>query len=157
MSDLREVSGDVWDWYARGYWVAVPTNGTVRKDGACVMGRGLALQAARRFPGFQAAVGTWLGVAGNRVGAFPAWRLFSFPVKDNWREPVLLQLIARSVQDLTYARHLLARYEPQLAALPVVLPHVGCGNGGLRWELVRLHLWPLGGRDFLVVDNTEGA
>ncbi len=36
---MRQVTADVWSWHRRGHWVVVPTNGTVKMNGACVMGR----------------------------------------------------------------------------------------------------------------------
>lgn len=148
----REVRGDIWAWYDRGHWLAIPTNGTVRHDGSCVMGRGLALQAARRFPDLPARIGRHISAFGNRVGAF-APGLLTFPVKDRWASRASLELINASARDLALAREVLTLDHPELAVGPVVLPRVGCGNGRLAWEDVRPVLCRhLDARWFLIVD-----
>ena len=39
---MKEITGDLWTIKADAR--VIPTNGTVRRDGAAVMGRGVALQ-----------------------------------------------------------------------------------------------------------------
>ncbi len=46
---MIEEFGDIWE--IPGDARVITTNGVVRKDGACVMGRGVALQAKMRYPG----------------------------------------------------------------------------------------------------------
>ncbi len=84
---MIEAPGDLWDHHAAGQWVVITTNGIVRKDGACVMGRGVALQAAQRFPDLPFVLGAAIEVDGNHVHAFRDFRVFSFPVKQHWIEP----------------------------------------------------------------------
>ncbi len=157
---IREVAGNIWDWHERGHWVVVPTNGTVRADGACVMGRGLALEANRRFPGLARTVGQWIARHGNRVAVVPAYRLFTLPVKDDWRNLASIHLIRDSLRDLVYAREVRGGDDPQLRALDVVLPRVGCGSGGLEWGRVRPELdrslLVFGTSSWLVVDRVLG-
>ena len=40
---MKEVKGDIWNFYNKGYWIVIPTNGTVKRNGEAVMGRGVAL------------------------------------------------------------------------------------------------------------------
>ena len=44
---MKEVFGDLWKFDGI---IAITTNGFVKKDRTCVMGRGCARQAAVRFP-----------------------------------------------------------------------------------------------------------
>lgn len=46
---MKECQGNIWTYGAD--IIVITTNGTVRKDGACVMGRGVAQQALKRFLG----------------------------------------------------------------------------------------------------------
>ena len=44
---MKEVFGDLWEFDGI---IAITTNGFVKRDRTCVMGRGCARQAAVRFP-----------------------------------------------------------------------------------------------------------
>lgn len=119
---MREVVGDLWSF--RGYLV-IPTNLCVRADGLAVMGRGVALEAARRHPGLAAEYGRRL-VAGAR--GIELWRgvgepLVLLPTKDDWRRPSPLTLIESGVAELAA--------DPRIQG-EVFLPLLGCGLGGLR-------------------------
>ncbi len=128
---MREIIGDLWTIKADAK--VIPTNGTVRRDGAAVMGRGVALQAKRRHPELEKAFGAFISEYGNHVFYlfFHNENLMSFPVKHRWQEKAKLSLIARSCQELVIrvnARHWWKR---------IALPRVGCGNGGLDWKDVK--------------------
>jgi len=57
---MIETTGDLWEAHDLGHWVAITTNGIVNAKGQCVMGRGVARQAAQRF--------TWLPThLGDRI------------------------------------------------------------------------------------------
>ena len=43
---MKEVFGDLWEFDGT---IAITTNGFLKRDGTCVMGRGCARQAAVRF------------------------------------------------------------------------------------------------------------
>ncbi len=117
---MKEINANIWDFLESGF-IVIPTNGTVRKDGACVMGRGLALQAKRKFPGFDHILGSNILKNGNELTIFysvPA-NLITFPVKHNWWEKADLELIRKNAKILSQIK------------LRIFLPLVGCGNGGL--------------------------
>lgn len=70
--------------------VCITTNGFVKKNGACVMGKGCAKQAAELFPWFPKTVGTHIKSMGNTVMVDPKKQslggakrssLVTFPVK----------------------------------------------------------------------------
>lgn len=141
---MTEVEGDLWDFHRKGHWVVITTNGFVRKNGSAVMGRGVAKQAAKRFPGIERGLGERIKATGNVVHPFvQPVRIFTFPVKHNWWEKADLALIDKSVWQLIYLVT-----EMQLDR--VCLPRVGCGNGERTWEEVKSLLEPLDER-FTVV------
>ena len=125
---MREVEGNLWDYPAD--WRVIPTNGFVKRNGAAVMGRGLALQATERFPGLAYVLGKELLEQGNHVHLLPEFSLVTFPVKHNWWEDASLELIERSVKEL---KLLFVTGD----MLSVSLPRVGCGNGRLSWDDVK--------------------
>lgn len=137
---MREVISDLWEFPADAR--VVTTNGFVKKDGRGVMGRGVALQATRRYPGIDGVLGAQLSAKGNHVWILNADEpqppefhhkniVLSFPVKHNWWEQADLSLIVRSARELIT----LADVYPEWRT--IVLPRPGCGNGGLSWDNVK--------------------
>ena len=127
---MRELRGDIWNRYDDGQWIVLTTNGTVRNDGAAVMGRGIALQAAQRMPDLPFRLGDRIHVQGNRTHAFTQLRLFTLPVKIRWQDPASPTLIRQSVVELVKLVDL-----AHLTDVYMVRP--GCGNGGLEWRVVK--------------------
>lgn len=129
---IREVQGDFWELYDKRSFdqaFVIPTNGSRNASGNAVMGRGLALDARRRYPQLPYELGKRLSKE-NRVYHFPDWQLFTFPVKHTWFENADLHLIGRSCQQLNL-QLLLGNFKD------VYIPRVGCGNGKLKWEHVK--------------------
>jgi hypothetical protein len=106
----------------------IPTNGMVERDGNAVMGKGVAKQAQFRFPMLPRDLGLQIKKHGNHVFYFSAYRLITFPTKNDWRENSTLDLLRRSVSELKKFIDPSSRY---------AMPRVGCGLGGLRWEDVK--------------------
>lgn len=125
---MKEIKGDIWDYHNKGSWIVITTNGTVRKDGACVMGRGVAKQAAVKFPRLPYSLGEHIKGIGNNVCSFRDFRVVSFPVKHNWWEKADLNLISMSCQQLA---------EDYLGEEPIYMVRPGCGNGRLNWKDVK--------------------
>lgn len=90
---MRELTGDLWEFWSAGAYIGITTNGRVSRSGAAVMGAGLAKVAALRFPNLPRQLGESLTQSGNHVYAFPDYRVFSIPTKDDPFEPSLLPLI----------------------------------------------------------------
>ena len=145
---MREEIGDLWQRHATGYWVAITTNGIVRRDGACVMGRGVAREAANRLGGVAREIGTALTARGNHVIVLHHHRLLTFPVKEHWRDRADLSLIQRSARELVEAVVL-----DRTIRSPVYLVRPGCGNGGQRWEDVRPLIAPFLDDRFIVIER----
>lgn len=147
---MIERGGDLWDFHAIGAWVAITTNGIVRQDGTAVMGRGVAYEAAQRYPWLARSFGLRLRDGGNHVHAFWDIRLFTFPVKAHWRDRADLGLIEQSASELVDFVADLERFRgPQR----VYLVRPGCGNGGLRWAEVQPRLAPILDDRFIVVER----
>jgi len=139
---MIEITGNIWTFHRTG-WVAITTNGVVKPDGSAVMGRGVALQAAQRFPDLPYELGMRLRWYGNRVFAFPQYRLYTLPVKHNWWEKANLSLIIVSCRRL-------AAVVPWQRDVFLVRP--GCGAGGLAWEIVRPAIADILDDRFVVVE-----
>lgn len=127
--------GDIWKHRRARDWIVVSTNVGWRRDGTNVMGRGIAAQAARKFPDLPA----WYGAECRKRGsatptiAHPLYRLILFPVKPlnpvaphlSWKGSATLARIQTSLDQLLELVPLL----PHTGR--VLIPAVGCGNGGL--------------------------
>lgn len=124
--------------------IGITTNGTVKSNGALVMGRGVAQQARDLYEGLDLRLGRLVGTEGNRVFLLSYPRFFTFPVKHHWKDKADLALIERSAEQLF---DLASSYR----TLTFYLPRPGCGNGRLRYEQVRPLL--IGLPDNVVVVN----
>ena len=100
-----------------------------------VMGAGLALQYKQRFPALYEA---YRRLAKNKiiqpgkVYLYDAGEKYvaNFPTKLHWRDPSKMSYIDEGLQDLV--KQLQARHIDSVA-----IPPLGCGLGGLDWEVVR--------------------
>ena len=134
---MIEVRGNLWDYPADVR--VITTNGTVKKNGECVMGRGCALEAKIKWPNLAEDLGGSISEYGNRPHVFHpeiGVSIVSFPVKHNWYEkadPILIRDSAYLLNCMTFLDGFKV----------VVLPRPGCGNGGLKWDVVRKAIAPL--------------
>lgn len=126
---MKEATGNLWT-YPADYRI-ITTNGTIKRNGECVMGRGCAKEAMKKWPLLPKLLGNQLKLHGNRVHYFAEYKLFTFPVKHNWYEDADENLISGSVAYL----ECLARGD--MKASTFVMPRPGCGNGHLQWDNVR--------------------
>lgn len=133
---MQEIEGDIWT-VGNGHTVVITTNGFVKKDGSAVMGRGIALQAAKRFPDLKWVLGGAIKAAGNHtlwLGEYKdehgKYEIISLPVKHNWWEKADIHLIERSLTELVNA-------VIDNTDSPIYLVRPGCGNGQLNWINVK--------------------
>ena len=140
--------------------ICITTNGFVKSDGSCVMGRGCAKKATQLFPGIEYKLGKAIRDKGNNIHIInynPV--VLSFPVKSaginrayieaedlvphmrsrfqfahqfvpGWALRADMDIIKRSLAALVEGTNY---YEWQ----KVVLPRPGCGAGDLKWDDVR--------------------
>jgi hypothetical protein len=144
---MKEEFGDIWEKYDQGYWIVITTNGSVKRDGTAVMGRGIALQAKQRFPLLPARLGRIIEEDGNIPAFFPKYRIITLPVKHHWNEGADLNLIYTSCLRLDQGA--LAVFKIKV---PIYMVRPGCGNGGLKWEDVKPVISFLSD-DFVVIER----
>lgn len=148
---MKEIYGNLWDHYDNGVPICITTNGYVKKNGCAVMGRGIALQATKKFPGISKKLGDILGgptriMQHSQLSVVEIVPLvIAFPAKPTWGllENVMPHLRGKFKQGEVpgWAVHAdLDIIEGSLVMLgwltqgKVVLPRPGCGAGGLDWE-----------------------
>lgn len=100
-----------------------------------VMGKGIALEFKKRYPEMfsdyvkkckagQVKTGTPY-VFDNNDGT----KILNFPTKDHWRSPSRLSFVVEGLE------WFVKNYE-KYGITSVAFPPLGCGNGGLTWEIV---------------------
>jgi hypothetical protein len=142
---MLETVGDIWEHADLGGIIVITTNGSLTRDGRAVFGRGVARQAALRFPGIAEKLGGLLAEQGSHVFDLGCG-MVSFPVEETaWSQPDL-RIIARSAEEL---RQLADRSGWQR----VVVPRPGCGGGGLAWRDVEPLLAPWFDERFVVISQ----
>ena len=64
---MKEIYGDAWELFYSGQFdvLFITTNGTIKKDGKAVMGRGIAAEAKSKYPSIPSKLGELLGMGGN--------------------------------------------------------------------------------------------
>lgn len=148
----------MWDCFGKVDLFLITTNPVVKKNGACVMGRGIAKETAVKYPEVPFALGS---VIQARRGT-KAWRdcdtigrldnqtIGYFMVKDHWLEPAKLSIIKSSVADMLTWIAYCVEYKPDFT---VALNFPGIGNGKLKREDVlpllevlpdNVHVWEYG-------------
>lgn len=104
-----------------------------------VMGKGIALMFKERFPeNFKAyaaackakevCVGHMHVSPGEELGG-PRW-IINFPTKQHWRSPTQPEWVQDGLVNL---RGVIIKHEIK----SIAIPPLGCGNGGLDWQVVR--------------------
>jgi len=146
---MKEVIGNLWTYPAEAR--VITTNGFVKSNGAAVMGRGCAREAATRWPRLPALLGLCIRERGNIVHYMGAWDgelIIAMPVKHNWWEPADPALIVESAEGLVWlANH--------MSFVSIVLPRPGCGNGQLSWDTVKSLIEPILDDRFSVITFKE--
>lgn len=118
---------DLWDLWARGMAVVIPTNTTRKANGEAIMGAGLAKQAQDRMPDLPRVYGDHLSRGEVRV-VLEALRVILLPTKQDWRKPAQLPLIEEGL------RWMVGHERLRRLGWEVAVPPLGCGLGTLRWD-----------------------
>jgi hypothetical protein len=167
---VLERKGNIWIYYGTDSLLVVPTNGTVKSNGECVMGRGLALQAKTKFPALPSLLGDHIKAHGNTLEYFPLYSIVTFPVKWDWHKDADKLLIYRSLKELVkLVKDIDLELEQEDKSqtsgstwpqsdlkknFKIYLTRVGCGNGNLDWKDIKPLLEEILTKDrFIVVDR----
>ena len=99
------------------------------------MGKGIALEFKKREPGMFAAYKKLCSDKKLEPGKLWLWRgedhwTLNFPTKMHWRYPSKLEWIEAGLQKFC------SGYQ-RLGIKEISFPRLGCGNGGLDWDIVR--------------------
>lgn len=140
---MKEAFGDLWEFVADTR--VITTNGTIKKNGEAVMGRGCAHEAKQRYKTVAYQLGCDILKYGN-VPGYLRTNLATLPVKHNWWERADLELIEESTRKLVDLVN-------WTGAESIVMPRPGCGNGGLDWSEVKPIIEPLLDDRFTVITN----
>ena len=137
---MKQTTGDLFS-FSTTHKLVIPTNIGWNRQGIGIMGRGVALQAAERNPGFAEWWGKQCQVYLFLTPVLEYNNYVSFPTKPlnekqpwlSWQNDSTLELVERSTKLLK-----------QCVRGNVALPLVGCGNGGLSQKdvipLLKKHL-----------------
>ena len=130
---MKEIKGNAWEVYLDYDVLCLTTNGFVKNDGSCVMGRGIAKEAKDRFPALPKILGEGIRRYGNRcikLAKVNDTQLISFVVKHNWWEEADIKLIIKSANEVV-------EMADKFGWKNILLPRPGCGNGKLKWNDVK--------------------
>jgi O-acetyl-ADP-ribose deacetylase (regulator of RNase III) len=124
---IREMVGTIFDSEAQ------TLVNTVNCEG--FMGKGLALEVKRRFPGVDRAYRQACASGALRPGVLqlvsaPERWILNFPTKDSWRAKSRMTFLE---DGLEYFRD----HYREWGIDSIAFPQLGCGLGGLRWSDVR--------------------
>lgn len=152
---MREGNGDIFDVDCDV--LAITTNGFVKKNGECVMGRGCAAKAKKLYPDIDKRLGYKIKKNGNVVNLMIGYKtklIVSFPVKPITKKITDINQVVRHQQkrfkvgetvpgwavradiDIikTSAKNLVELAD-KFKWETIVLPQAGCGYGELSWEV----------------------
>lgn len=128
---MKEVTGNIWDYYDNGYIACITTNRMLKKDGSLVMGKGVALQAKDKIPFLPKILGKQVKNNLYLTCYLSELRSISFPVKYHWKDKADLTLIKKSAIELSCLSLALKNRSP---GKNIYLPRLGCGLGGLDYK-----------------------
>ena len=126
--------------YAKGNLLAADVEAVVNTVNTVgIMGKGIALMFKERFPRNFEYYTRACEVGGVRVGKMfvteneeffgPRW-IINFPTKTHWRVKTKIEWVTEGLEDLV-------RVIRGKNIRSIAIPPLGCGNGGLHWDVVR--------------------
>jgi len=138
---IRE-NGNMWDIWDLTDKFIFTGNSTVKRNGALVMGRGIAREVRDRFTGIDLKIGNAIKFdVGQNYGFLEGSKICVFQVKHHWGNPASLQLVRASVAKMRANVDPTLRYDMNFPAI---------GNGGLSYNEVyplikelpdNVHIW----------------
>lgn len=100
-----------------------------------VMGKGIALEFKKRYSAMYTDYVNKCKLGNVRIGepyiyeTAEGIKILNFPTKDHWRSPSRLSYIVKGLE------WFIENYE-ELQIDSIAFPPLGCGNGGLTWDIV---------------------
>jgi O-acetyl-ADP-ribose deacetylase (regulator of RNase III) len=104
-----------------------------------VMGKGIAYQFKKAYPemfkDYQSACST----SEVQIGKMWVWKnpsifgtqyIINFPTKQDWRNDSRIEDVEKGLDDLV-------KVVKKLSISSIAIPPLGCGNGKLKWEIVK--------------------
>lgn len=141
-------NGDMWSVFGKTDIFMITTNPIERRDGAIVMGRGIAYQAKERYPTIPYAFAKSLRKNKDnhigRIGDYDGQEIWWFMVKKHWKSQADIELIDASCAELNTWLSFVSK------SIRVDLNFPGIGNGGLERKYVlpivsklpdSVHIW----------------
>lgn len=131
--------GNMWDIFGKTDMFLITTNPVVTKLGKAVMGRGIAKEAADRYPELPFVFANIIrqyakdDISCGPIGEFDGQHIGYFMVKDHWAAPALPEVIKKSVYELECWLSWALKCTPD-ARFDLNFP--GIGNGKLAREEV---------------------
>jgi hypothetical protein len=140
---------DIWDKYEHGYYVVVTTNIGWKKNGDAVMGRGIAAQAAHKFPFIIRQYGDECKKhkQNTSIIVYNDIRLILLPTKHlnanqpwlSWQSDSSLELIEKGLIELKNWLQIMSDTGKRVnynelnscGNVRVAMPLPGCGNGNI--------------------------
>lgn len=104
-----------------------------------VMGKGVALECKEKWPLNFKVYAKECRIGNVRIGEMLVYPteppnrpkyIINFPTKKHWRQPSQIEYIQLGLIDLV-------RQVQSLNIFTIAIPPLGCGNGGLNWDVVR--------------------
>ena len=140
---MKLETGNMWSIFDLKEYFLVTTNSYIRKDGALVMGRGIAKQLADKIPSIPWDFADKIKHLGNYGIVVTAGRIGAFQVKKHFANDAEFPLITSSTYDLH-------RWAESLPKRRFDLNFPGIGNGHLDYNEVlpllqglpdNVHIW----------------
>lgn len=120
-----------------------------------VMGKGIALDFKNKYPEMFKIYQKECDKGNLEIGKLILWKddekwVLLFPTKKHWRSPSKIEYIEKGLQKFVHS------YE-MLGIESIAFPRLGCGNGGLDWDIVKpimeRYLKPLPIHVYIYVDK----
>ncbi len=124
---------DILELIGRVDAVCITTNTCTKTNGEAVMGAGIALAFAKKFPDLPRRLGQLL-IQTRHAPIVHLLRyegttaLVALPTKMDWKQPSNLEFVLDRCKDLKELANQMMWFKS------IVLPPPGCGLGGIKWE-----------------------
>lgn len=124
----KEIRDNIWNFLDDVKLIT--TNGNIKRDGTSVMGKGIALEASKKFRDLPSMYANHIRKNNISCAYYPSYKLILFPTKYNYWQNSNLILIRKSMEETL-------KICKNNNIERVVMPKVGCGNGLLYWNSVK--------------------